>query len=92
MSHLRFEPEARDGAGAQASAKQDYPEALKCYHKAADGGVVRAMYNIGVIWLFKWNRRRKLSPNACPDCGYDLTGNETGMCPECGVGAGTGIS
>ena len=22
----------------------------------------------------------------CPSCGYDLTGNETGVCPECGVG------
>ena len=37
------------------------------------------------IWLFKWNKHRKLSPNACPACGYDLTGNETGKCPECGV-------
>ena len=39
------------------------------------------------IWLFKWNKRRALSPNACPACGYDLTGNESGECPECGVGA-----
>ena len=39
------------------------------------------------IWLYKWNKRRKLGPNACPGCGYDLTGNETGVCPECGVGA-----
>jgi len=38
------------------------------------------------IWLFKWNKRRKLGPNACPACGYDLTGNESGECPECGVG------
>ena len=37
------------------------------------------------IWLFKWNKRRKLSPNACPACGYDLTGNESGACPECGA-------
>jgi len=36
------------------------------------------------IWLFKWNKRRKLGPNACPSCGYDLTGNESGKCPECG--------
>ena len=39
------------------------------------------------IWLLKWNKRRKLAPNACPGCGYDLTGNESGVCPECGVGA-----
>ena len=37
------------------------------------------------IWLFKWNKRRKLGPNACSSCGYDLTGNESGVCPECGA-------
>ena len=38
------------------------------------------------IWLAAgvWNKRRKLGPNTCPDCGYDLTGNESGECPECG--------
>ena len=39
---------------------------------------------IPAIWLFKWRRRRKLVPNACPACGYDLTGNESGVCSECG--------
>ena len=38
-------------------------------------------------WLYKWRRRRKLGPNACPGCGYDLTGNESGVCPECGATA-----
>ena len=37
------------------------------------------------IWLFKWNKRRKLGPNACSSCGYDLTGNESGVCSECGA-------
>jgi hypothetical protein len=37
------------------------------------------------IWLIKWNKRRNLSPNACPNCDYDLTDNETGVCPECGA-------
>jgi len=41
------------------------------------------------LWLFKWNKRRKLGPNACPACGYDLTGNESGVCPECGRSTGT---
>ena len=27
------------------------------------------------IWQFKWIKRRKLSPNARPACGHDLTGN-----------------
>ena len=39
------------------------------------------------VWLYKWNRPRKLGPNICRSCGYDLTGNETGQCPECGVDA-----
>lgn len=26
-----------------------------------------------------WRRRR----NLCPSCGYDLTGNISGVCPEC---------
>ena len=29
-----------------------------------------------------WRRRRK---GLCLGCGYDLTGNESGVCPECGV-------
>ena len=37
------------------------------------------------IWFIKWRKRHKLGPNACPSCGYDLTGNTTGTCPECGA-------
>lgn len=37
------------------------------------------------VW---WYRRRKKQPdpNGCKSCGYDLTGNESGVCPECGNG------
>jgi hypothetical protein len=32
-----------------------------------------------------WRRgRRKPRPGFCQACGYDLTGNTTGICPECG--------
>lgn len=31
-------------------------------------------------------RRRNRNPNGCKTCGYDLTGNESGVCPECGNG------
>ena len=30
----------------------------------------------------RWRRRRK---GLCLKCGYDLTGNETGVCSECGT-------
>ncbi len=32
-----------------------------------------------------WRDRRPPLPGHCP-CGYDLTGNESGTCPECGRG------
>lgn len=31
--------------------------------------------------LRSWRRSRK---GLCMNCGYDLTGNESGVCPECG--------
>ncbi len=29
-------------------------------------------------------RDRRPPPGHCQNCGYDLTGNESGVCPECG--------
>lgn len=29
-------------------------------------------------------RRHQIPPGHCQRCGYDLTGNESGICPECG--------
>lgn len=34
------------------------------------------------IWLAKSFRRPKRG--CCPECSYDLTGNTSGVCPECG--------
>ena len=36
-------------------------------------------------WLWLLDRRRP--PGHCPKCGYDLTGNTSGLCPECGRAA-----
>ena len=36
--------------------------------------------------LRRWRRRRR---GLCTKCGYDLTGNTTGVCPECGTRART---
>jgi hypothetical protein len=37
---------------------------------------------IAVIRHIRYVRRKTL--NRCPQCTYDLTGNTTGVCPECG--------
>ncbi len=34
-------------------------------------------------WL--WNRDRRRAPGLCCNCGYDLRGNPSSVCPECGA-------
>ncbi len=36
---------------------------------------------LGLIWM----RRRRSKRNGCQQCGYNLTGNTSGICPECGT-------
>ena len=37
-------------------------------------------------WFVRWMRERWLTPPGhCPKCGYNLEGNVTGVCPECGT-------
>ncbi len=41
-----------------------------------------------VLW---WPVRRRKLPGHCQKCGYDLTGNVSGRCPECGEAVGQGL-
>lgn len=36
------------------------------------------------VALGYWHKRRSLRGDGCRVCGYNLTGNVTGRCPECG--------
>ena len=38
----------------------------------------------GPTALLWWLDRRRFRPGQCQGCGYDLTGNVSGRCPECG--------
>jgi hypothetical protein len=38
----------------------------------------------GVLWLRSYSQKRSAGARACRECGYDLTGNVSGRCPECG--------
>ena len=33
----------------------------------------------GIVTVWYWG-----DAESCPNCGYNLTGNESGRCPECG--------
>ena len=35
--------------------------------------------------LALWRRDRRPGPGHCPTCHYNLTGNTSGVCPECGT-------
>jgi hypothetical protein len=36
-----------------------------------------------LAWAW-WRLRPRRVPGTCRHCGYDLTGNVSGLCPECG--------
>lgn len=41
------------------------------------------------LWLpeiLLWRSERQVKSGCCCHCGYNLTGNVTGRCPECGGG------
>ncbi len=40
------------------------------------------------LFLILWRKSLKQPTGHCQRCGYDLTGNESGACPECGLAAG----
>ena len=41
-----------------------------------------------VIWIRRWSRHRRAEDDGmphCAKCDYNLTGNVSGICPECGT-------
>ncbi len=40
---------------------------------------------LGLAALVFWRYDRAPAPGHCQKCGYDLTGNVSGTCPECGT-------
>ena len=38
-----------------------------------------------VVLFFRHRKRQRIPPGHCKACRYNLTGNVSGVCPECGV-------
>jgi tRNA(Ile2) C34 agmatinyltransferase TiaS len=43
------------------------------------------MLVIVLLAIVIWQDKRRPPKGACQKCGYDLTGNASGRCPECGT-------
>jgi hypothetical protein len=41
-----------------------------------------------VLPAYRWLPSRKPQRGHCPTCSYNLTGNTSGVCPECGTATG----
>ncbi len=63
-------------------------------YEPAWGKVVEYVFPLWVALALPWTascwswlrNRRRIPPGHCRVCGYDLTGNVSGVCPECGHG------
>jgi hypothetical protein len=64
-------------------------------HIQAGGAVMPVTRYILPLWIpfilvavptvLLWRRDRRIPPGHCRKCRYDLTGNTSGICPECGT-------
>lgn len=63
------------------------PKSLYSEHLAGIGRIEITLWMPTVLigaacYLLVWRRKRRVG--YCTKCNYDLTGNVTGICPECG--------
>lgn len=63
------------------------PESLSALILSPVGLVTPAVVLAGIAFvvIVAWLRRREYPEGACQTCGYNLSGNVSGICPECGT-------
>lgn len=50
----------------------------------ASGGVLAGLTAMTAQRITIWRMGDRVRSGHCSGCGYDVTGNESGICPECG--------
>ena len=48
-------------------------------------GVLALTCRLAASLRARYDTRQRYRHGHCQKCGYDLTGNESGVCPECGM-------
>jgi hypothetical protein len=71
----------RPQEGNQAYAHPQYGQ-VRGYRFSISAGPL--LLSVLVATAFLWWRDRSFGAGHCRNCGYDLSGNESGRCPECG--------
>ncbi|HEX4797431.1 MAG TPA: hypothetical protein VH370_26795 [Humisphaera sp.] len=62
------------------------PNESDWFVSVADAWVVGVAAILPVAWFYRFVRARlRKRAGRCLSCGYDLTGNQSGVCPECGT-------
>ena len=78
------EVEIDDGQVLRGTAALQHMKRSAAIHALA-ASVLLAGVPIGVVIVVRSSRRlARLKRGCCVRCGYNLTGNVTGRCPECG--------
>lgn len=65
-------------------------DASEAFARAIVDGLVPAMISLtvyGLLTCFCRGVRRQNDDSLCRNCGYNLRGNVSGICPECGCAA-----
>ncbi len=78
--HLAADAAGREIGGADSLLSIAYG----VFFGLVPAGLVAGFY--ARTWMRRIEGRERRSENRCSDCGYDLSGNTTGVCPECGAG------
>ncbi len=75
------------GMGYTAVAFVLDPLALSCVHFPLFAFLLVALYRHPWDFFRRFRQFRWVNHGRCGNCGYDLTGNTSGVCPECGMSA-----
>ncbi len=61
------------------------PDGSQTVIDVPDWFIVSIFSFIPLLWSIRQRRRRDVGRRLCPACRYDLHGNVSGTCPECGT-------
>jgi hypothetical protein len=91
QAYITYHPRGQTGLGWQFQ-RIDFGCDWRLAHRVDFGQLARwwiplwmPLLAIAVPTGWLWIRDRRPPPGYCPECCYDLTGNTSGVCPECGV-------